>query len=274
MKELTLKEIQQESLKILLDVHCFCEEKGIRYSLAYGTMIGAVRHKGFIPWDNDIDIFMPRPDYERFCQTYSSEAYATVSEFDKDSYINFCHVYDKKKTIAYTPRKIAKRFNGGLWIDVFPMDGAPDDHDEFEKKMLRMSFDWDRLMYLRKAAWGIPEIRNSYTKKEALVLAFYYFCTPLNHIINRICKRLRKEAQLIPFGSTNHWTDYSCIHIGDNNFHDVLDWQNIGYMTFEGHQFRVLENYDAILRRRYGEYMQLPPEDERKPNGVDRFYWK
>ena len=66
MKELTLKEIQQESFKILVDVDRFCVDHGIRYSLAYGTMIGAARHKGFIPWDNAIDVFMPRPDYERF----------------------------------------------------------------------------------------------------------------------------------------------------------------------------------------------------------------
>ena len=66
MKELTNRELQLFSLDILKDVHAFCEKEKIKYSLAYGTLIGAVRHQGFIPWDNDIDIIMPRPEYERF----------------------------------------------------------------------------------------------------------------------------------------------------------------------------------------------------------------
>lgn len=274
MKELTLKEIQQESLKILLDVHRFCESNGIRYSLAYGTMIGAARHKGFIPWDNDIDIYMPRPDYIRFCHTYKSDQYGIISEYDQDCYINFCHIYEKEKTVAYTLRKVAKGFEGGVWIDVFPMDGAPDDHDEFEQKMLQMSVDWNKLMYLRKAACGLAGIKNAYTWKEALVFAFNYFLTPLNHTINQICKKLREEAQSIPFGSTGRWTDYSCIHIGDDNFHKIDEWDRIGTAEFEGHTFRMLQDYDIILRRRYGDYLQLPPESKRIPNGHDRFYWK
>ena len=70
MQELTLKELQQASLDILKDVHSFCEANQIQYSIAYGTLIGALRHKGFIPWDDDVDIVMPRPDFERFCKIY------------------------------------------------------------------------------------------------------------------------------------------------------------------------------------------------------------
>lgn len=119
MKELTLKEIQQESLKILIDVHRFCEENGIRYSLAYGTMIGAVRHKGFIPWDNDIDIYMPRPDYERFCHLYKSDIYGIISEYDPHCYINYCHVYDRVKTVFLSDYFTGDSTDGGVWIDVF-----------------------------------------------------------------------------------------------------------------------------------------------------------
>ena len=70
MREMALKEIQQVSLDILKDVHQFCINNGIHYSLCYGTLLGAIRHNGFIPWDDDIDIMMPRPDYDRFVNTY------------------------------------------------------------------------------------------------------------------------------------------------------------------------------------------------------------
>ena len=274
MKELTLKEIHEVSVKILLDVHNFCEANNIRYSLAYGTMIGAVRHKGFIPWDNDIDIYMPRPDYVRFCHSYKSDRYSIISEYDEGCYLNFCRIYDDKETIADSPHIPAYGFDGGIRIDVFPMDGAPDDHDAFEAKMLHMGKYFNQVLYLRKAIGGPSHIKEAYGWKERCILAFYYYLTPTRYCLKKINEWLRKEAQEFPFGSTGRWTDYSCIHRGDNNFHKIEEWNRIGYAEFEGHTFRMLEDYDAILRRRYGDYMQLPPIEQRKIKGNEHFYWK
>lgn len=274
MKELTLKEIQQESLKILQDVHRFCEDNGIRYSLAYGTMIGAVRHKGFIPWDNDIDIYMPRPDYQRFCESYHSDRYKIISEYDPECYINYCHIFDDRDTICYSPFIMADNYQGGMWIDVFPMDGAPDDHDAFENKMLRMSKSFNKMQYLRKAACGLSTIRKSFGWKEFCILSFYCFLTPTRLLLRKTCDKLRKEAQEFPFGTTGRWTDYSCIYLGDDNFHHLEAWDHIGDFEFEGHMFKMLEDYDRILRRRYGDYMQLPPENKRTPKGNHHIYWK
>ena len=99
MKEMTLREVQLFGLEILKDVHHFCTLNGIRYSLAYGTLLGAIRHKGFIPWDDDIDIVMPRPDYEKFCKTFKSDAgYDIFSPVEGDCYLGYARVCDLKRT--------------------------------------------------------------------------------------------------------------------------------------------------------------------------------
>ena len=85
MKEMTLRELQLFALEILKDVHQFCTQNNIKYSLYAGTLLGAIRHQGFIPWDDDIDIVMPRDDYNRFCQTYQSERFCIATRDNDDS---------------------------------------------------------------------------------------------------------------------------------------------------------------------------------------------
>ena len=274
MKQLTLKEIQQFSLGILDDVHHFCKENGIKYSLAYGSLIGAVRHKGFIPWDDDIDIIMPRPDYERFCNSFHADGLGIISEKDKDCYINFCRVYDKERTLVDTPFKSSENYDGGIWIDVFPMDGAPDDYDAFLAKMkhMRRYFVWQ--LYFRKALGGMKAVKEAFGIKEACILFICRYLLPTRACLHFVNRHLRKDAQEYPFGSTGHWTDYSCIFIGDNNFHLLEEWDRITETEFEGERFCMLEAFDSILRRRYGDYLQLPPENQRVPKGNDRFFWK
>ena len=90
-------------MKILKDVHAFCKANGIRYSMAYGTLLGAVRHKGFIPWDDDIDIVMPRADYDRFCREYKSDRYELFcSARQPDAYVAYARVADMRETESRT----------------------------------------------------------------------------------------------------------------------------------------------------------------------------
>ncbi len=274
MKELSLKEVQQESLRILRLVHTFCKANGIRYSLAYGTMIGAARHKGFIPWDNDIDIYMPRPDYERFCSTFHGEGLGIISEKDKDCLINFCRVYDTVRTVAKPHFKSSINYNGGIWIDVFPMDGAPDDYDAFLAKMKHLRRYFVKQLYLRKSLGGMKAVKEAYGFKEACTLFACRYLMPTTACLHHINRKLREGAREFEFGTTGHWTDYSCIFIGDNNFHLLEEWNHIEEVEFEGERLCMLKDYDPILRRRYGDWTQLPPEKARIPKGNDKWYWK
>ena len=102
MREMTLEEIQQVSLEILKDVHRFCVENDIKYSLCYGTLLGAIRHNGFIPWDDDIDIMMPRPEYDRFIRLYQSEKgykLFAAENNDGDTEVSIALLADRKSVV-------------------------------------------------------------------------------------------------------------------------------------------------------------------------------
>jgi len=274
MKELTLQEIQQECLRILKIVHQFCQLNHIPYSLAYGTMIGAVRHKGFIPWDNDIDIFMPRSDYDRFCSSFHADGLGIVSEKDNGCYINFCRVYDKERTLAQVRFPSSEDYDGGVWIDVFPMDGAPDCFDDFKKRMAGLQKLFNFHLYLRKSLGGRKAIHEAFGFKEACKLAFCHYLLPSRFCLERINRILRKRAVEFPFGSTGHWSQFCVLDDGVRNYQLCADAEEMLDVRFEDDTFKMFSGYDRILRNVYGDYMQLPPEGARVPKGNDRFYWK
>ena len=124
MKRLDINEIKQIELDILVNIAKFCDEYGLRYYLAGGTLLGAIRHKGFIPWDDDIDIIMPREDYIKFFKTYKSDCgfYKADSILNNaDYWLQTGKVFDLRTIVINNNEKY--QFN--IWIDVFPTDGVP-----------------------------------------------------------------------------------------------------------------------------------------------------
>ena len=140
MRRMTIKDIQGISLDILKDIHNFCVEKNIKYTLFAGTLIGAIRHHGFIPWDDDLDIAFTRPEYEKFVKSYESkngyQLFARERQ-EKDIYISFARVCEMKKTLVDDSYFPWTKHRTGIWVDVFPLDGADADFErakEFCKK--------------------------------------------------------------------------------------------------------------------------------------------
>lgn len=270
-KEMTLKELQSESLAILKDVHTFCVEHGIKYSVAYGTLIGAIRHKGFIPWDDDVDIIMPREHYARFCNEYKSHSYKFECQENSDScYLAFGRVYDDLRTEAETVVPWHKGSNG-VWIDVFPADFVTDDFMEFMSNKKRLQRQW------RATVWGREALKGfdiNYSALFNIKLLVKKIITINGRVAKSQINRLIKNTQAISRHNSSHWSQLACLD--GYEWHRSEDFSRTLLMPFEDMEVMVMNGYDMVLRECYGDYMQLPPEEQRvgHSDGFTKFYWK
>lgn len=274
MKKMTLQEIQNLSLNILKNVHEFCVNHNIRYSLAYGTLIGAIRHKGFIPWDDDIDIIMPRPDYEKFCKLYKSEKYDLLcDENDSGGYMMaFARVCDCKYTFADTvvPCSVNEM---GVWIDVFPADNVSDDFEEFKSFYHKSELLWKKSCTARHGFTSFPCRNRSVVYNIKLLAKKILFAN--GKAAFRYIKEVKKRAFTYSYGSTGHWSQLCCLDDGVRSYHSMDCLSGFELAPFEDAEFYIMKGYDEFLRNVYGDYMQLPPEDKRVPKlEFTTFYWK
>ncbi|MBQ6761666.1 MAG: LicD family protein [Bacteroidales bacterium] len=275
MKELTLREIQAQSLEILQAVHDHCIANGIKYSLAYGTLIGAIRHKGFIPWDDDVDIIMPRPDYERFVASFSAPGLGLVCEKDPDYYLNYCRVFDTVKTGSSTFLPIGKNYQGGMWIDVFPADGVSDDKEEFVRNIGEVKKNWMMQLRYRYSLASFRDILRTCGIKDFLILMAIKLSGQGRKKLDANNAVVRNNAVRIPYGNTEHWSQLCILDDGIRNYQLCEDFDETIDTEFEGRSFKIMKGYDRVLRNIYGDYMQLPPEEQRQPkHGHATLYWK
>lgn len=136
MKKLTAEEIKIKEIDMLLELHCFCIKNNLRYYISGGTLLGAIRHKGFIPWDDDIDVCMPRNDYQILLEKFFSDKknLRLITSFD----IPFAKIVDLNISInSKFDLSKSKKF---LWIDIFPVDGLPENIQDVKKFMISVIF--------------------------------------------------------------------------------------------------------------------------------------
>lgn len=264
MQELTLRELQQESLNILKDVHAFCEVNKIQYSIAYGTLIGALRHKGFIPWDDDVDIVMPRPDYERFCKEYQSDRFRLIYYGnDKTALAAFARVCECVRTDYQTERPWTAQ-RSGVWIDIFPLDGVKDQEEYCKRYRKLKKISWYVYKFRRQNHHIVPSDTLWGKIKTIIAKIIGLNCTIPALLLKYIIKIMTQYS----YDECNNYGQMSCLDDGPIIF-SKKDFKDTLLLNFEDSKFRAMTGYDKVLHQLYGDYMQLPQNDKRKP----KQYW-
>lgn len=260
MRKAELNEIKDIQIKILEEVDSFCKKHNIQYFLFAGTLLGAIRHSGYIPWDDDLDICMLRNDYDLFIKSYSSNTTYLLSPYCCDKYYYPFAKVVKRNTLSCEPCKYTDKL--GINIDVFPIDGIPSDRtlrQSFIRKVNRYRNLLSMLVYfsdysiwekikasVHLALHGIAE-KGYYVKRLDQEAASY------KDIGTELCGNLvwgigLREA--VP-------SSVFCDSIG---------------VIFEGKEYPAPVGFDIWLRTRYGDYMILPPEEQRKGHNREDYF--
>lgn len=273
MKEMSLQEIQQVSLDILKDVHAFCEKHKIRYSLAYGTLIGAIRHQGFIPWDDDIDIIIPRPDFERFCEEFrSSNGYTLYAPYNSTSFLTYARICDNTHTIVKTNCPWTTE-STGIWIDIFPFDGLPSDEKDFSSMVTSIRRIQRKVVGLRSGRYlKFSETVSLRNLLVCMIKRLLYFKYNIKDLIYQHIQLIKSHK----YEESDYCGQLCVMDYPEKEHNPKVDFESFIKMPFCDSLFHVMNGYDNVLRRYYGNYMELPPEDQRSlPKYLSyRAYWK
>lgn len=251
------KAVQNIELGILIELNRICRKHNIPYALAYGTLIGTVRHKGFIPWDDDVDVCMLRKDYKKFvdiCKTeLDSKYFYQTNSTDKE----YFHLFDKiraNNTIFRESFLAEYEIHHGVYIDIFPIDNIP--NNRFKRMLQYYSFHFFRTGLMSK--YMMIEARTGKKKIAAKILKILYAPFSLKYLYkkaNAIASKYMDDPQ------NDVMSFYSPYRLKDvfqrNNWETMIDG------VFEGQKILIPKNYDLILTQIYGDYMKLPPEDQR-----------
>ncbi len=264
MKRISPDEFKDMTYQILVSFAKVCEEYDLKYFLDYGTLIGAIRHGDFIPWDDDIDVSMPREDYDKLGELARSNPELFGSYYRLDTgkerltYKPFYNVVDIR-TITHSEQRNRNHYYP-VWIDIFPMDYFTDAQDVQRRMDLVQKEVYKIWLIGGIDPTGLRGKITNKLKRIQYTLQLEKICDN----ITRLCMAEKNaDGKLIDIVGLESVEDYVY----------MSDFTNYRLWKFRDSEFRIPEKYDERLRRIYGDYMHLPPEEERIPHVVAA-YWK
>lgn len=261
MRSLTNGEVKSIEFEILCKFSAFCEENSLTYMLCGGTLLGAVRHGGFIPWDDDIDVLMPRPDYEKLLNEVNLEYNSLGTSVEmwhwKNGKLNYPFIKFVDNRTCIKGKYIRKDMDvGKVWIDVFPLDGNPSDMRK-TKELYKKVKIYRRLLMLKLAKSG----EGKTLLKKLLKPAAIFILKPVS--AEWLCRKIDELSKTCDYGEAAYaggilWGYGTCERM------EKVYYERLIKLKFEGNYFNVPEAYDEYLTNLYGNYWELPSVRERE----------
>ena len=260
-----LQEIELENLRMLMDI---CEKNHLRYYLIGGSLLGAMRHRGFIPWDDDIDVGLPRPDYNRFVQIAKGylPAHMDVKTMTSDPNYKcyFTRLINNKKKIYWDHGQYTAVI--GVWMDVFPLDGLPE--NPLLRKLQVFRVKLNKALYKFTQIDYVSTNRTNRPLSERVLIRFAQL-TRIGKLMNadKRLKKLDRALQRYDYDTSAYAWNFSGCY-GKREIVPHIQLGGSRTAQFEGMQVSIPEAAEDYLTSIYGDYMKLPPEDQRRSHEV------
>lgn len=265
-----LNEFHNVLFDILCELDSICKENKIKYSLAFGSLLGAVRHKGFIPWDDDVDVMMTRENFDKFCyickRKLNDKYFFQAKDTEKEYPYNICRIRKNNTAMIYKEWKNAN-IHQGIYIDIYPYDNIPESRiiQSIQKYILAIlsliRISRNKVIYKNG---GIKKMgKVAYVIKNLL----YGVCRCIpnkvvdvieNHIIRIANGKKSEKVGLICEGGALLYPDSTLKYLNKNIFNEYTN------IEFEGKAFMSIKNPEEVLSIWYGDFTKLPPVDQRK----------
>ena len=265
MRELTLQELKEIELDILKHFDAFCKKNNIRYYLSHGTVLGAIRYKKFIPWDDDVDLLIPREDYNRMISLFEDTEKYRLFAFEKNEnypypFAKLCDMTTLKDEFAYnTKMKL------GVDIDLFPLDAWDDDIEKARQEAINIH---KNILYLGLSKQKKPDVEAPIKRFAAKCMLAYYKILGSKYFVKKIIKLSTKPAtENSKYLGCKAW----CVY-GEKGIIPAEAFGEPIYIEFEGLMFPAPRDYDTYLTCLYGDYLPEPPKEKQKTHHAFKAY--
>ncbi|MBR2196749.1 MAG: LicD family protein [Salinivirgaceae bacterium] len=265
-KNISLDELKSIQLDILSVIDRFCRENNIKYSLGYGSMLGAARHQGYIPWDDDVDIILLRSEYEKLLSSFPKELdNVKIASLQTD--IKWDRAFAKAYDCRTELQDAGNKYRIGVGIDIYPIDSVPDDETQWKqyerkRRLCQNLYEWKISMIFRK---GRSIWKYAFLPFVKLIL--------LPFSVRNMSLNIEQYALKYSHVKSSYVSECSQGLYKYKRFRRSV-FDTYVEVPFESHLFYAIKNWDEYLSTIYGDWRKLPPLDKQKPHHNFEAWWK